>query len=202
MIVNLHDWEWASPLLYKACSPTLKLNLDQTSCLGSIFLSSPSFPLFQFQDAFQAQTHTWEPAGLNSESFWFCFCYGLDLLYILKAWYPPVPKVIFFPSHDVNGFALPHFSDVLPWLRHQRNLTSWSYMRILKVWAKEGISLYTLARLSKVSCSNSLHWGISWADGGLTHTSMNSVSPPSSSGLSYLTVDHIQERTGRNNWTS
>ena len=43
----LYDWEWDSPLLYKACPATLKLNLDQTSCLGSIFLLSPSFPLFQ-----------------------------------------------------------------------------------------------------------------------------------------------------------
>ena len=39
---NLLDQGLASPFLYKVCLLTLKLNLDQNDCLGSIFISPPS----------------------------------------------------------------------------------------------------------------------------------------------------------------
>jgi hypothetical protein len=30
---TLHEWKWASPLLYKSCSATLKLSFDQENLI-------------------------------------------------------------------------------------------------------------------------------------------------------------------------
>ena len=68
---RMNRWEWTfSPFLYKVCSPTLKLNLEQTSMSWFHYFSTRLGSLLssKFQGAFQAQTRTCEPlASLNTK---------------------------------------------------------------------------------------------------------------------------------------
>jgi hypothetical protein len=58
------------PLLHNRVSEIVKLNLDQTGCLGSIFIEPPSPPPSSLADSkmpFQTRTQTCEPlAGHNN----------------------------------------------------------------------------------------------------------------------------------------
>ncbi|EDL21613.1 mCG1039054 [Mus musculus] len=92
-----------SPFLYKACSPTLKLNLEKTSMswfhcfsthLGSLFSS-------RFQDAFQARTWTCEP--LASPQHCLGHTYSIRLTFVPTI---HLPHRIFFLPLSSSSLSL------------------------------------------------------------------------------------------------
>jgi hypothetical protein len=147
-----------SPLFYKACLPLKIWTLSRLVVLVPLFLNPPRLPLFfQFQDASQARTQTWElQAGPNNFSFillsldqtsWgdqLCTLYYVTVLVMIPRLVPSkslcngtnlsagnleCKQVLLLSKWSLSDqcHTLASDSSMLPFLSHQHNVCWWNY---------------------------------------------------------------------------